>query len=67
LLPNVDIRMRPDKTKEDAEVNCEIDYLSYGETVLVVPDVKRSTVGIGDMHTGRETNVVWLESAGVGG
>jgi hypothetical protein len=67
LLPNVDIRMRPDKTKEDAEVNCEIDYLSYGETVTVVPDVKRSTVGVGDMNKGRETSVVWLESAGVGG
>jgi hypothetical protein len=66
LLPNVDIRMRADKAKEDTEVNCEIDYLSYGETVMVVPDVKRSTVGIGDMTKGRETSVVWLESAGVG-
>jgi hypothetical protein len=66
LLPNVDIRMRADKTKETTELNCEVDYLSYGETVMVVPDVKRSTVGIGDMTKGRETSVVWLESAGVG-
>jgi hypothetical protein len=66
LLPNVDIRMQPNKIKEDTDVNCEIDYLSYGETVMVVSDIKRSTVGIGDMTKGRETSVTWLESAGVG-
>jgi trafficking protein particle complex subunit 10 len=65
LLPNVDIRMRPNKEKENTETNCEIDYLSYGETFVVVPDVRTSTVGIGDMSKGREGSVVWLESTGI--
>jgi hypothetical protein len=65
LLPNVDIRLRPNKEKENTEMNCEIDYLSYGETVVVVPDVRTSTVGIGDMSKGRDGSVVWLESAGI--
>jgi hypothetical protein len=65
LLPNVDIRMQAKKGKEEPEINCEIDYLSYGETVTVVPDVRSSTVGIGEM-TKREGSVVWLESAQVG-
>lgn len=66
LLPNVDIRLQKPKGKEETEINCETDYLSYGETVTVVPDVRRSTVGIGDMSKGREGSVVWLDSAQVG-
>jgi hypothetical protein len=68
LLPNVEIRTRPSK-KEETELNCETDYLSYGETVVVVPDVRSSTVGVGDMGKGREGSgsVVWLESAGTVG
>jgi hypothetical protein len=63
LLPNVDIRLRTAKSKEEPEMNCETDYLSYGESVMVVPDVRSSTVGIGDMSKGREGSVVWLESS----
>ncbi|KAK1912404.1 hypothetical protein P3342_010005 [Pyrenophora teres f. teres] len=54
LMPNVEVRakIRPKdegaKKAEDAEpMNCETDYLSYGDTVFVVPDVGASTVGIG--------------------
>lgn len=65
LLPNVDIRKRQGKEKDETEMTCEIDYLSYGETVMVVPDVRSSTVGIGDMSKGREGGMAWLESAGV--
>jgi len=51
------------KGKEEAErLNCETDYLSYGECVMVVPDVRSSTVGIGEMGIGKP--VVWLESQG---
>lgn len=68
LFPSVDIRARV-KAKEDAKegevLHCETDNLSYGETVTVVPDVRSSTVGIGDMSTGMGTKgVVWLESSG---
>lgn len=65
LLPNVDIRRRPGKDKDEMDTTCETDYLSYGETVMIVPDVRSSTVGIGDMSRGRENGVAWLESAGV--
>lgn len=77
LLPNVEIRPRPVKPKDsvggagavekELEVlACETDYLSYGETVMVVPDVRSSTVGIGDMSKVNEGSgsVVWLESLG---
>lgn len=62
LLPNVDVRPRPNsKAKEDAEsLNCETDYLSYGQTVTVVPDVRSSTVGIGEMSKAAGS-VVWLD------
>ncbi|KAF2180184.1 hypothetical protein K469DRAFT_715422 [Zopfia rhizophila CBS 207.26] len=72
LLPNVEIRARivlkgeqrqsgtPDEGGE--QLNCETDFLSYGECVMVVPDVRSSTVGIGDMGAAR--NVIWLESEG---
>jgi hypothetical protein len=63
LLPDVDIRLQKPQGTEEMEMNCETDYLSYGETITVVPDVRRSTVGIGDMSRGREGSVVWLESA----
>jgi hypothetical protein len=43
-------------------LSCETDYRSYGETVMVVPDVRSSTVGIGDMSLGSPKSVVWMES-----
>ena len=73
LLPNVEIRAKL-KPKEEAKsgaatgevqvLNCETDYLDYGEAVMVVPDVRSSTMGIGDMSVGSPKNVVWLESSG---
>lgn len=77
LLPNVEIRARL-KPKEDGKsgaveprggfeahvLNCETDYLSYGESVIVVPDLRSITVGIGDMGLGSPKNVMWLESSG---
>lgn len=44
------------------ELNCETDYLSYGECVMVIPDVRSSTVGIGEMGSPR--SAVWLETMG---
>ncbi|KAJ4362107.1 hypothetical protein N0V95_001564 [Ascochyta clinopodiicola] len=71
LLPSVDIRARiKPKEKDDAKsseeeiLSCETDYLSYGESVMVVPDVKSSTVGVGDMSLGSPRSVVWLEGVG---
>ncbi|KAF3041496.1 hypothetical protein E8E12_001675 [Didymella heteroderae] len=71
LLPSVDIRSRiKPKEKDDSKVgeeevlNCETDYLNYGENVMVVPDVSSSTVGIGDMSLGSPRSVVWLEGVG---
>ncbi|KAH6642789.1 TMEM1 family protein-like protein [Boeremia exigua] len=72
LLPSVDIRARikprekdDEKTVEEEEVlNCETDCLSFGESVEVVPDVRRSTVGVGDMSLGSPRSVVWLEGVG---
>ena len=77
LLPNVEIRARVKPKGEDKrqsgtgsvgagedeeQLNCETDYLSYGECVMVVPDVKSSTVGIGEMASSR--SAVWLEAEG---
>lgn len=71
LLPSVDIRPRikprendDSKAGEEKILNCEVDYLSYGESVMVVPDVSSSTVGIGDMSLGSPRSVVWLEGVG---
>jgi hypothetical protein len=69
LLPNVEIRpiVGEKKGKEGAQeeiLNCETDFLGYGECVVVVPDVRSSTVGVGDMAVAKERGVVWLESAG---
>lgn len=68
LLPSVDIRPRikpkekeDDKGGEEEILNCETDYLSYGESVMVVPDVRSSTLGIGEMSLGSPRSVVWLE------
>lgn len=73
LLPNIEIRAKP-KPKEDPPqpkpstepevLNCETDYLSYGESVVVVPDVRSSTVGVGNMGLGSPRSVVWLDSTG---
>jgi hypothetical protein len=67
LLPNIEIRakIKPREEGKDGEMlNCETDYLSYGESVVVVPDVRSSTVGIGDMALGSPRSVAWLESGG---
>ena len=71
LLPSVDIRAKiKPKEKEDGKggeeeiLNCETDYLSYGESVMIVPDVSSSTVGVGDMSLGSPRSVVWLEGVG---
>lgn len=73
LLPNVEIRARIPPKDEDKrqsvagvssaaeeELSCETDYLSYSECVTIIPDVKSSTVGIGEMTSTR--SVVWLEA-----
>lgn len=65
LLPNIEIRARlapkeEQQEESDEQLNCETDYLSYGECVMVVPDVRSSTVGIGEMGSPR--SAVWLES-----
>ncbi|KAF2024585.1 hypothetical protein EK21DRAFT_104558 [Setomelanomma holmii] len=83
LLPNVlvaPIVKARDKEKDGKEkvgeegkevLNCETDHLSYGETVTVVPDVRSSTVGIGDMSgekgrvEGQGRDVVWLNRTGI--
>lgn len=80
LVPNVEIRAKikpkedsgkasasttaPALQDEEKVLSCETDYLSYGETVMVVPDVRSSTVGIGEMSLGSPRSVVWLESVG---
>lgn len=71
LLPSVDIRARiKPADKEDGKggeeeiLNCETDYLGYGECVMVVPDVRSSTIGVGDMSLGSPKSVVWLEGVG---
>ena len=75
LLPSVDVRARikpkekeKEKEKEDGKdeeiLNCETDCLSYGESVMVVPDVRSSTVGVGEMSLGSPRSVVWLEGVG---
>ncbi|KAI8943647.1 hypothetical protein NX059_001632 [Plenodomus lindquistii] len=73
LLPNVEIRARI-KPKEEAKdaaagveeqiLTCETDYLSHGESIMVVPDLRSSTVGVADMSLGSPKSVVWLESRG---
>ncbi|KAF1944922.1 hypothetical protein EJ02DRAFT_432016 [Clathrospora elynae] len=73
LLPNVEIRAKI-KPKEDVKdstktgeaemLNSETDYLSYGDGVVVVPDVRSSTIGISDMGLGSPRSVVWLNSSG---
>jgi hypothetical protein len=45
---------------EDEVLNCETDYLSSAEVVMVVPDVRSSTIGVGEM--GRMGSSVWLEA-----
>ncbi|KAF9700961.1 hypothetical protein EKO04_000152 [Ascochyta lentis] len=71
LLPSADIRARiKPKEKDDGKggeeeiLSCETDYLSYGESVMVVPDVRSITVGVGDMSLGSPRSVVWLEGVG---
>ena len=69
LLPNIEIRakVKPKeggKPEEPETLNCETDCLSYGESVMVVPDLRSSTIGITDMSLGSPKSVVWLESVG---
>lgn len=77
LLPSVEVRAKI-KPKEDGKsgaaepaggaersvLNSDTDYLSYGESVMVVPDLGSSTVGISDMSLNSPKNVIWLESKG---
>jgi hypothetical protein len=73
LLPSVHIHPRikgggaegdgRDGADEVERLNCETDYLSAGECVVVVPDIRGSTVGIGDL--GSSKSVVWLHSEGL--
>lgn len=77
LLPNIDIRTRikpkAEKSKSSggpgdgqAEIlNCETDNLSFGDAVMVMQDVRSSTVGVGDMAAGSLRSVVWLDSSGL--
>lgn len=70
LLPNVEIRAKiaprseDDKKKdgagEEESLSCETDYLTYGECVVVVPDFRSKTVGIGEMSSPR--SAIWLEA-----
>ncbi|KAF1363866.1 hypothetical protein EJ07DRAFT_151952 [Lizonia empirigonia] len=67
LLPGVDIRARvKPREREDVEegLSCETDYRGFGECVVVVPDVRRSTVGVGEMGLGSPRSVIWLEGVG---
>ena len=80
LLPNVEVRAKirlKDDGKgqgsgsaagagagDAAVLTCETDYLSYGESIMVVPDVRSSTVGLGNMGLASPKSVVWLESTG---
>jgi hypothetical protein len=70
LLPSIDIRAKIKPRVEGMDkggqemLNCEIDCLSYAESVMVVPDVRSSTVGIGEMGVTSPRGVVWLESSG---
>lgn len=72
LLPSVHIHPRikeasnsdgRDGADEVEKLNCETDYLSAGECVVVVPDIRSSTVGIGDL--GSSKSVVWLHGEGL--
>lgn len=45
---------------EEEQLNCETDLLSSAEVIHIVPDVRESTVGIGEM--GRAATAVWLEA-----
>lgn len=71
LLPNVDIRLKAESrakgngAQETAVFSCETDYLSYGDTITVLPNAKNTTIGIGEMNQAGG-GVVWLESIGVG-
>ena len=56
---------------EEEVLSCETDFLNYGEVVTVVPDLRRGTLGVGEMGGAggqRERGageVVWLEGVGV--
>ncbi|ORY01488.1 trafficking protein particle complex subunit 10 [Clohesyomyces aquaticus] len=69
LIPNVEIRARvapkleqkAESNAADEALNCETDYLGYGECIMVVPDVRSSTVGVGD-EMGVMRAAVWMEA-----
>jgi trafficking protein particle complex subunit 10 len=71
LLPSVHIHPRiksshgtehdgKEGVEETERLNCEVDYLSAGECIVVVPDIRGSTVGIADL--GSPKSVVWMDS-----
>jgi len=57
LLPTVDVRMTG---KAAEELRCETDYRSLAKTVVVVADVKSTTVGLSEV--GGDTEIVLMGS-----
>ncbi|KAF2491824.1 hypothetical protein BU16DRAFT_565520 [Lophium mytilinum] len=74
LLPGVDIRVKQGKDGKEGKVDgvggeenltSETDFLSHGETVLVIPDLQSTTVGLHRLGPGAGS--VLLESEGRAG
>ncbi|KAF2755603.1 TMEM1 family protein-like protein [Pseudovirgaria hyperparasitica] len=73
LLPNVEVRVKPrpnapgqadgGRKDDEDEVSCETDFTSQGETVLVIPDLSGTTVGIAGFGTGGGTVLMDAEEA----
>lgn len=67
MFPTIDIRFLPSpcnsQEADDAgdlaqsSISCETDYQHYSETILVVPDVSSTTVGIDLSST---TGAAWV-------
>jgi hypothetical protein len=58
LLPEVNVQWGG----QGDEVRCETDYRSAGETVMVIADVKSTTIGMSAMLAGSEAVLVGSES-----
>ena len=57
LLPTVDVRVIDNGAEE---LSCETDYRSLGETVVVISDIKSTTVGLSELASG--TEIVLLDT-----
>jgi hypothetical protein len=75
LLPTVDIRpkatpspIQQDATPQAAEeiLTCETDYLTHGEAVMVIPDLRSTTVGMNRLGPGAATVLLESEARGEG-